>query len=130
MAPSVAGLAGLIGLILLMSGCAQSPTQRLQGRWVGESLEKFPTDQIKRAEDWAAGTSFSFDGRRVTVAIATEPPRRGTFEIAKVDTTRIHLRFLRPHGAKDDVHFEFIGKERLRWSLGDGRSIVLRKAQN
>lgn len=130
MAPWIARLAGLIGLILLGSGCAQTPTQRLQGRWIGESVEKFPTGQAKRAEDWASRTSFSFDGRRVTVAMATESPRRGTFEIAKVDTTRLHLRFLRPHGAKDDVHVEFIGKERLRWSLGDGRSIVLRKAQN
>jgi len=93
-------------------------------------VERFPADQAGRAAGWATGTTFSFDGRRVTVAIPTEPPRRGTFEVAKVDSERLHLRFLRPHGMKDEVFFEFIDESRLRWTLSQGRSIVLRKAEN
>jgi hypothetical protein len=119
-----------MGTLVFVLGCESSPSERLQGHWVGDSLEQFEPAHAERAAGWAKGTSFRFEGRRVTVVIPTEPPRRGTFEIANAEADQLEIRFLRPHGQKDQVSFEFISDDRLRWRLDHRRSIVLRKAEN
>lgn len=122
-----------VGVVLLSCGlfsCKEAPADRLQGRWEGERLENFPPSQAERAAGWVTGTSFAFQGRRATVSIPAESPRRGTFEIAEAKVNSLRVRFLRPHGVKDEVAFAFEGKDQLRWQLGDGRSIVLRKVDD
>ena len=118
-------------LLMLLStalvGCKKTPKQQLQGKWVGERVENFDSAQAQRASGWASGASFEFRGARVTVTIPAETPRSGTFKIAKADQNQLLLTFLRPHGAQDRVAFQLDGDKRMRWMLGDGRSILLRK---
>lgn len=110
-----------------LTGCEETPKERLEGRWVGERVENFPPGQAARAEGWAKGASFVFNGSRVVVTIPAESPREGTYQVAEASEQQVLVTFLRPQGMQDQVAFAFEGEDRLRWMLGDGRSIVLRK---
>ncbi len=111
-----------------VSGCDSSPKERLQGTWIGERVDNFQPHQAARAEGWARGTSFEFKGSRVTVSVPAESPRVGTYKIIEATEDQLLVSFLRPHGAKDDVTLRLEGEGKMRWMLGDGRSIVLRRA--
>lgn len=125
---SVVPLPLLVLASALTVGCETSPKDRLQGRWVGERVEHFAAEQARRAAGWARGATFEFRGNRVTVGIPTERPRQGTYRIASVSADELQISFLRPHGAKDEATFRFEGEDVLRWELGDGRAVVLRRA--
>jgi hypothetical protein len=116
----------LVGLV----GCEKTPKERLEGRWVGERVDNFPPGQVARAQGWVTGTSFEFQGSRVVVTIPAESPREGTFQLAQAGDDQLLVTFLRPQGMRDQVAFAFDGEDRLRWMLGDGRSIVLRKSSD
>jgi hypothetical protein len=109
-------------------GCQHTPKDRLQGRWVGERVENFAASQIARATGWAKGASLEFRGNRVTVQVPAESPRQGTFVVTDQAADFVRVSFVRPQGTRDDVSFQFDGEELMRWQLGDGRAIVMRKA--
>ncbi len=123
----VAPLALIAGVVTL-SGCKDTPKERLEGRWVGERVENFRADQEGRAAGWAKGTSFEFKGSRVTVSIPAESPRTGTYRVTALSENDLKVTFLRPHGSKDEVEMQLNDKDQLRWKLGDGRSVIMRKA--
>jgi hypothetical protein len=118
----------LVAAATLTAGCASSPKERLEGRWIGEAVESFHPTNTKRALGWAKGTHFTFKGSQVTVSIPAESARRGTFKIAQASADELRLKFMRTTGAVDEATFRFEGEDKLRWQLGDGRSILLRKA--
>lgn len=124
----VSGPLVLVLTVAGLTGCDKTPKERLEGRWVGEGVENFPPAQVARAQGWVAGTSFEFQGSRVVVTIPAESPREGTYQLAQASDDQLLVTFLRPQGMQDQVAFAFEGEDRLRWMLGDGRSIVLRKA--
>lgn len=111
-------------------GCSKNPKHELQGKWVGDRVEQFPAAQASRAEGWVAGTSFAFKGSHVTIAVPAESPREGTFEVSKVKDGTMTLAFVRPDASRDTAEFRLEADGHLRWQLGDGRSILLRKAEN
>ncbi|MEQ9319125.1 MAG: hypothetical protein RIF41_08190 [Polyangiaceae bacterium] len=113
--------------VFALSGCEDTPKERLEGRWIGDSVESFHPAQASRAAGWATGLSFSFKGSRVTVAIPAESARQGTYKIAQATEDELRIRFHRNTGATDEATFRFEGEDRLRWVLGDGRSVLLRK---
>lgn len=114
---------------LTITACKDTPIERLEGRWVGESVENFRPEQAARAQGWAKGTSFEFKGSRVTVSIPAESPRSGTYKVTALNEQELRVTFLRAHGAKDVVEVQFENDDKLRWKLGDGRSVIMRKAQ-
>ncbi len=130
---AAAPLSTLLGSLVagaLVLGCASSPSQRLQGKWVGERLENFESTEAEQAGSWVRGASFEFRGARVTVAIPTENPREGTFRVTKADKDALVVAFLKPTGEADEVALQLAANDRLRWPLGDGRAIVLRKTND
>jgi len=108
------------------AGCASGPKDRLQGKWVGDAVDQFQPDQSIRAQGWASGTTFEFRGARVTITIPAESPREGTFQVAAHNGDDLTVTFLRDQGVTDSAAFRFEG-DRLRWLLGDGRSVLLKK---
>ena len=113
------------------AGCAKTPRDRLQGRWFGEAIVNAPQDQVVRATGWVKGTAIEFNGSKVTVTIPAESPRTGTFKVAKAEGDRVTVAFLRPEGGRDEAEFQLgLDDKSLRWSIGDGREIVLARAQN
>ncbi|MBK8258699.1 MAG: hypothetical protein IPK82_39330 [Polyangiaceae bacterium] len=111
-------------------GCQKSPRDRLQGRWLGEGVENFPTQQVPKATGWVKGTAVEFSGSKVTVTVPAETPRSGTFKVARVDGEKIVVAFTRDEGGTDETAFRFVNETTLRWDAGNGREIVMVKARN
>ena len=59
-----------------LAGCEKSPRDRLQGRWLGESVENLPAAQLQKATGWVKGVAMEFSGSRVTVTIPASRPAR------------------------------------------------------
>jgi len=111
------------------AGCNKTPKDRLQGRWLGESIENIPEPHLAKATGWVKGTALEFAGNKVTVTIPAESPRTGTFRATPVDNERVIVSFRRDD-VNDEAEFTFVGDQKLRWSIGEGREILLSKAQN
>jgi hypothetical protein len=112
------------------AGCEKSPKDRLQGRWLGESIENVPAAQVQKATGWVKGTAIEFQGNKVTVTIPAETPRSGTFKVARVEGETVVVSFLREEGTRDEAEMQLVGDHTLRWRAGEGREIVLLKAKN
>lgn len=120
--------AGLILLGLSFTVACGHPIQRtLQGRWLGETVENVDDDLAAAATGWARGTSFEFAGSALTVAIPAEEPRTGTYTVQAVEDRSVRLAVLDPNGDQSELVLVLDDEASLRWSLGDGRSIVMRR---
>ena len=117
-------------LVLLPLGCKHTPRERLQGRWLGETIERVPVDQMQKATDWVRGMAIEFTGGKVTVSVPAETPRSGTFRVARAEGDELVVNFLRSEGQQDEAVFRFLDESRIAWQLGDGRRVVLRKSRN
>jgi len=121
-------------LVLLVAltavGCGRTPKDRLQGRWLGETIENVPATHLLKAMGWVKGTALEFSGTKATVMIPAESPRTGTFRVTEAEGDKVKVSFLREEGGRDEAEFQFVGDGQLKWSIGDGRQILLVKAQN
>lgn len=113
-----------------VAGCEKSPKDKLQGRWLGESIENVPSAQLTKSTGWVKGTAIEFTGNKVTVTIPAETPRTGTFKVAKAEGDGMLVSFLRDEGGHDEAEMKLVGDQTLRWRIGDGREIVMLKAKN
>src|SRR5262245_18087394 len=84
------------------AGCEKSPKDRIQGRWLGESIENVPAAQIQKASGWVKGTAIEFNGAKVTVTIPAEAPRTGSFKVARADGDKLLVSFHREEGGRDE----------------------------
>jgi len=114
----------------VLSGCEKSPRDKLQGRWLGESVANVPASQLQKTTGWVKGTAIEFSGNKVTVTIPAETPRSGTFRVSRLEGDNLLVSFLREEGGRDDVQMRLAGDQTLRWQIGEGREIVLLKARN
>lgn len=114
----------------VVAGCEKSPKDKLQGRWLGESIENVPSAQLTKTSGWVKGTAIEFQGNKVTVTIPAETPRTGTFKVAKAANDGLLVSFVRDEGGHDEAEMKLVGDQTLRWSIGDGREIVMLKAKN
>src|SRR5215510_13377911 len=85
------------------AGCEKSPKDRLQGRWLGESIENVPSAQVQKATGWVKGTAIEFNGNKVTVTIPAETPRTGTFQASRRDGDLLLVSFRRDEGGRDEA---------------------------
>ena len=111
-------------------GCAKSPRDRLQGRWLGESIENVPAAELAKATGWVKGTAIEFSGNKVTVTIPAEAPRSGTFKVAKAEGDLYTVSFARDEGSRDEAEMQLVDDHTMRWRIGAGREVVLLKARN
>jgi hypothetical protein len=112
------------------AGCEKAPKDRLQGRWLGESIENVPGADLQKATGWVKGTAIEFSGNKVVVTIPAETPRSGTFKVARVEGDKVVVSFLREEGGHDEAELSLVGDQTLRWNVGSGREIVMLKARN
>jgi hypothetical protein len=118
---------GWVGISLGLSGCGHPVQGKLEGRWVGDSVENFDDQHVAVATGWAKGASFEFSGSNVTVAIPAEEPRSATYTVASVRESDVQLAVKRKDGAIDKVRLKLDSEHSIRWVLGDERAIVLRR---
>lgn len=119
--------APLTALALLAVGCSSPAKRALEGRWLGESVENFDEEHTPSATGWAKGTSFEFSGSSLTVAIPAEEPRTGTYRVSSMEDRELRLAILDSDGEQTEVQLILDDEKSLRWVLGDGRSLVMRR---
>lgn len=120
----------LLLVVPAAAGCSRTPKDRLQGRWLGETIENVSATHLTKAMGWVKGTALEFNGSKATVMIPAESPRSGTFRVTEAEGDKVTVSFLREEGGRDEAEFQFVGEGQLRWNIGDGRQIVMVKAQN
>lgn len=111
-----------------LAGCSKGPKDKLQGRWLGDSIQNVPDAQSTAATGWVKGTSFEFKGDKVTVTVPAEEPRTGSFAIAKVNGNHITVQFARPSGDPDEATFTLDGEKKMTWDIGNDRQVTLVRA--
>ena len=116
----------VLALALPLCGlaCSKSPKDRLQGKWLGDSINNLSPEQTADATAWVKGTSLEFTGDRMVVTIPAEQPRGGEFKIAKVDGNKLTLAVNR-EGGSDTTTLAFANDGTLQWEVGEGRSITM-----
>lgn len=117
-------------LSLVGAGCSKGPKDKLQGRWVGDRIDNVPAEQVVRATGWVKGTTFAFSGDKMTIAIPAEQPRTGTFEVAKSDGQKLTLAVKGEARPVEEARISLADDgASIRWDIGEGREIVLVRAQ-
>jgi hypothetical protein len=118
---------GALTLALAATACAHPIQNKLEGRWLGESVENFDDGQVASATGWAKGTSMEFSGSNITVAIPAEEPRTGKYKIVRVHDADVELAITRRDGKTDTADLKLDDEHALRWMVGDNRAIVMRR---
>jgi len=123
----------ILGVVLVstlaLPGCGNAVQRKLEGRWLGESVENFDSKDMAAATGWARGLSLEFSGSRLTVAIPAEEPRVGKYKVASVHENDVQLAVTRADGAVDSASFKLDDERSLRFMVGDNRAVVLRREQ-
>lgn len=122
-------LALVLSAAWLLSGCGNPVQRKLEGRWLGESVENFDSKDVAAATGWARGLSLEFAGSRLTVAVPAEEPRTGKYKVASVRENDVQLAVTRQDGAVDTASLKLDDERSLRFMIGDTRAIVLRREQ-
>lgn len=117
----------LAGAAWWMAGCGHPVQKKLEGRWHGERVENVDDQHIAMTTGWAKGTTLEFAGSSITIAIPAEEPRSATYEVANVQGKEVQLRIQGDDGDIDETRLLLDGQETLRWDIGGGRHIVLRR---
>jgi hypothetical protein len=119
----------LLAGTLVMAGCGNPVQRKLEGRWLGESVENFDAKEMAAATGWARGLSLEFSGTHLTVAVPAEEPRTGKYKVASVHDNDVELAVTRLDGAVDTASFKLDDDRSLRFMIGDNRAVVLRREQ-
>lgn len=117
-----------VALPLLLTGCSEDPKERLQGKWEGQAVNNVEGPQKIEATAWAQGVRFEFDKSKLTVAIPSEKARTGDFDIEDADEDKVTIRVAREGGGNDSAELRFDDDDKLLWSIGDGRDVILARA--
>jgi hypothetical protein len=122
-------LAVVLSSALLLAGCGNPIQRKLEGRWLGESVENFDAKDVAAATGWARGLSLEFSGSRLTVAVPAEEPRTGKYKVQSAHESDVELAVTRADGAVDTASLKLDDDRSLRFMIGDTRAIVLRREQ-
>jgi hypothetical protein len=117
----------MLPLLVISSGCGHPVQRSLEGRWLGEAVENFQDSQLAAATGWARGLSFEFAGSSVTVAVPAEEPRSGRYKVSSVHESDVRLSVTTKDGKSTPVVLKLDSDHSMRWMLGQGRSVVLRR---
>jgi hypothetical protein len=119
-------------LVLLgaTSSCAHPVARRLQGEWIGEGVENVDLSQLAVVTGWARGLRFEFRGSTATVTVPTELPRSGPYKVVNANERTVTISIERPDHSQDLATFALDTVNLMRWQVGEGRSIVFRRADD
>jgi hypothetical protein len=117
----------LFVLAVALVGCGHPLERKLQGRWLGQSVENFDDRHMAAATGWAKGLLFEFAGSSLTVSIPAEEPRTGQYRVASVRHNDVRLSVQRKDNTPDTIVLKLDDEQSLRWMLGEGRSVVLHR---
>jgi hypothetical protein len=117
----------ILPMLAISTGCGHPVQRSLEGRWLGEAVENFQDSQLAAATGWARGLSFEFAGSTVTVAVPAEDARIGRYQVSSVRESDVRLAFTSKEGKTSSALFKLDNDHSIRWMLGQGRAVVLRR---
>lgn len=117
----------MLSFCLVAAACAHPAEKALEGRWLGKSVENFDTDEVAAATGWARGTSFVFEGNHLRVTVPAETPRSGVYRLTAIEDRQVTLSVLDSRGEETQVDLIVDDETSLRWMLGEGRAVVLKR---
>jgi len=117
----------LLPILAISTGCGHPVQRTLEGRWLGDAVENFQDSQLAAATGWARGLSFEFAGSSVTVAVPAEESRTGRYQVSSVHESDVRLAFTTKDGKSSTALFKLDNDHSIRWMLGQGRAVVLRR---
>ena len=117
----------ILPILAISTGCGHPVQRSLEGRWLGDAVENFQDSQLAAATGWARGLSFEFAGSTVTVAVPAEEARTGRYQVSSVHESDVRLAFTAKDGKSSTALFKLDNDHSIRWMLGQGRSVVLRR---
>lgn len=117
----------VLPILAISTGCGHPVQRSLEGRWLGEAVENFQDSQLAAATGWARGLSFEFAGSNVTVAVPAEEPRSGRYQVSSAHESDVRLSITSKDGKASTALFKLDNDHSMRWMLGQGRSVVLRR---
>jgi len=109
------------------AGCTPGVVGDLQGRWLGHGVEQMPAEQAAAVTGWARGMSFELTGTNLTVTIPSETPKSAAYTVESVNDREVRLAVQRDDGKTDYVELTLEDENTLRWHVGSGMSVLLRK---
>ena len=117
----------ILPILAISTGCGHPVQRSLEGRWLGEAVENFQDSQLAAATGWARGLSFEFAGSSATVAVPAEEARTGRYQVGSVHESDVRLNFTSKDGKTSTALFKLDNDHSIRWMLGQGRAVVLRR---
>jgi hypothetical protein len=117
----------ILPILAISTGCGHPVQRSLEGRWLGEAVENFQDSQLAAATGWARGLSFEFAGSTVTVAVPAEEARSGRYQVTSAYQSDVRLAFTAKDGKTSTALFKLDNDRSIRWMLGQGRAVVLRR---
>lgn len=118
---------GVAGLIAALSvGCAHPAQKKLEGRWQGDTVENVDDEIRAVATGWARGTLLEFAGSTVTITLPAEDPRSADYAIVAEEGSAITVA-IQGRAGEEKTRFFVDSEKSLRWDIGDGRAIVMRR---
>lgn len=108
-------------------GCSHPAERAISGHWYGESVENFDPEHIPAATGWARGTSLEFEGTKLRVTVPAEEPRTGTYRLTAIEDRAVTLSVLDASGETSELKLIVDDESSLRWVMGEGRTMVLRR---
>jgi hypothetical protein len=117
----------ILPILAISTGCGHPVQRSLEGRWLGDAVENFQDSQLAAATGWARGLSFEFAGSSVTVAVPAEEARTGRYQVTSAYQSDVRLAFTSKDGKTSNALFKLDNDHSIRWMLGQGRAVVLRR---
>ena len=112
---------------VLASGCSTSIGSRLSGRWLGVEVESLDGSVSAGRAGWAKGTSLTFSGSTLTVALPGEEPRRGAYQVVSDDDGQLELAIAGHDGHIDRTQLTLETERLLRWHLTSVHTLVMQR---
>jgi hypothetical protein len=130
--PILSGRGGGLSLLMTalgLAGCGHPVQRQLEGAWLGEGVENVADAQLAAATGWARGTRLEFTGDNLKVTIPAHDARSGRYKVARVSDADVVLQVPRADGQVDNLKLVLEGGQTLRWQLGEGRSLIMRREE-
>jgi hypothetical protein len=109
--------------VVALAGCSKGPQERLQGKWVGDSINNIPPEQEARATGWVRHTSFLFEGDKMTVALPAGESRTGVYKVERANGNKVTLKIDRGNGEADEATLTMVNESAFKWDIGNDRSV-------
>lgn len=118
---------GPAALCAALVACSTSVESQLSGHWLGRSVESRDGTVSAARAGWARGTSLTFSGSTLTVALPGEAPRQGSYRVISNDDGELELRVAGHDGHVDSARLTLETERLLRWHLSEIHTLVLHR---